>query len=419
MAAKLSSRPLYSPEWEQRLTVVPQIQVTRNCNLACEYCFQEHSGGIIDLGTVETILRRVVAHNLACEPHNKIMQIYWHGGEPLLAGVDFFGAVVRLEAQYPEIAFENRVQTNGTLMNAELAEFFVEHGFQVGFSLDGPQEIHDRYRKWRGSGSGSFDAARRGLECYRHYSTAEKVPVIAVVTRASCGRAGDLFAFFKALGADVQLDIYDVRWRDLIAAEAAGLPSLAPSPPEVGHFLMELFDRWFYDPERRVDFRELRQEVKMVLQPEIDRGDPLHKKRCDFRRLIFAPDGWVFSCDQWLNDAASALGHIHRDSLALILRNKARRWAEIKRRLRRSGKDMACGVCEWGRQCGGGCLTCMKYNALLWRARAARLPDRCWAEAVLPPAWEAIRGETYYCEGLGLFRHHVREAVRRELADAG
>ena len=73
MAAKLSSRPLYSPEWEQRLTVVPQIQVTRNCNLACEYCFQEHSGGIIDLGTVETILRRVK----------------WQRGNGLVRGVRF------------------------------------------------------------------------------------------------------------------------------------------------------------------------------------------------------------------------------------------------------------------------------------------------------------------------------------------
>ena len=57
-----------------------------------------------------------------------------------------------------------------------------------------------------------------------------------------------------------------------------------------------------------MDFKELQQEVKTILQPEIDRGDPFHKKRCDFRRLIFAPDGKVFSCDQWVNDEQTALG---------------------------------------------------------------------------------------------------------------
>jgi radical SAM protein with 4Fe4S-binding SPASM domain len=180
-----------------------------------------------------------------------------------------------------------------------------------------------------------------------------------------------------------------------------------------------LFDLWFWDQERQVDFKELQQEVKMALQPEINLGDPFHKKRCDFRRLIFAPDGKVFSCDQWVNDAKTALGDIHQDSLATILTNKDVLWEQIKQRIRRSGKHMACGGCEWGRQCIGGCFTCMKYNAMLLRARSEGLPDHRWADAVLPPAWNEVRGETYFCEGLRAFRHHVREAVRRELAHAG
>ena len=116
MAENLSSRQPIEPDWEKPLPVVPQIQVTRNCNLACGYCFQEHSGGIIGLSTVETILARVIAHNLTIDPLTKVIQIYWHGGEPLLAGLDFFRAIVRFEAQYPELSFENRIQTNGTLM---------------------------------------------------------------------------------------------------------------------------------------------------------------------------------------------------------------------------------------------------------------------------------------------------------------
>jgi radical SAM protein with 4Fe4S-binding SPASM domain len=212
------------------------------------------------------------------------------------------------------------------------------------------------------------------------------------------------------------LDIYDLRWLDLMAGSR--LAELAPSAPEVGQFLIELFDLWFYDQQRQVDFQELRQEVKMILQPEVDRGDPFHKKRCDLRRLIFSPDGRVFSCDQWVHDERTALGDIHRDSLALILKNKVDLWAAIKTRLRRSGDDMACGPCDWGRQCAGGCLTCIKYNALLLQARSQGLPDHRWVEANLPPGWETLLGETYYCDGLRAFRRHVQETVRREFANA-
>jgi uncharacterized protein len=248
MVENLSLIKPFGPDCEPHLPVVSQIQVTRNCNLACGYCFQEHSGGIIDLSTVETILARVIDHNLTVDPLSKEIQIYWHGGEPLLAGIDFFRAIIRLEAQYPGISFQNRVQTNATLMNDDLARLFAENQFQVGFSLDGPQEIHDRYRRFHGSRRGSFEAARRGIDCYRARAQADQVAVIAVVTRTGIHRAADLFHFFKELRAVVQLDIYDVRWLDLIqdSGELSGWSDLAPRPEEVGRFLIELFDLWLW-----------------------------------------------------------------------------------------------------------------------------------------------------------------------------
>jgi radical SAM protein with 4Fe4S-binding SPASM domain len=260
----------------------------------------------------------------------------------------------------------------------------------------------------------------RGMERYRRYAGSRRVAVIAVVTRASIDRASDIFHFFKALEAEVQLDIYDVRWLDLVqpGSNRPTLIDLAPSPKEVGNFLIELFDLWFYDQDGLVDFKELRQEVKMILQPEIDRGDPFHKRRCDFRRLIFAPNGLAFSCDQWINDEKTSLGDIRKTSLEDILKRKALLWQEIKRRVRKSGEAMGCAECEWGRQCGGGCITCMKYHALLLQAGSRRLPDSSWAEGELPVRWKDIRGETYYCDGLRAFRLHVQEAVRRELRDA-
>jgi uncharacterized protein len=313
----------------------------------------------------------------------------------------------------------NRIQTNGTLMSDELARIFTDNLFQVGFSLDGPKEIHDCHRRYAHSQKGSFDTTMKGIDRYRRIAQPERISVIAVISRASIGRAHEIFEFFKALQAEVQLDIFDVRWSDLFQSrDNLSLPEdLRPSADEVAQFLIELFDLWFYDQEGLVDFKELRQEVKMVLQPEIDRGDPYYKKRCDFRRLIFAPNGLAFSCDQWLNDEKTALGDVRVDSIAKILERKSRLWDEIKIKLRKSGEEMGCGQCEWGRQCGGGCLTCMQYNAMLHQARAIGLADHRWFEAQLPAPWQEIRGETYYCEGLRAFRRYVQAAVQRELCN--
>lgn len=407
----------YKPGWEQNLPVVPQIQVTRNCNFGCHYCFQEHSGGIIEISTVESILRHVITHNLRIDPQARCIQVYWHGGEPLLAGIDFFREIIRLENRYPELLFENRIQTNGTLMSDELARFFSDNRFQLGFSLDGPQEIHDLHRRFRLSGGGTFDATMKGIDRYRRHAGQERIAVIAVVTRSAVGRDREIFEFFKTLRAEVQLDIYDLRPEDVLQpVDGLSRPSeLAPSSEEVGQFLINLFNLWFYDQEARVDFKELRQELKMILRPEIDRGDPYHKKRCDLRRLIFDPLGRAFSCDQWLNDERTALGDIRNDSLAYILKRKAFLWEEVKHMVRKSGEAMACWKCEWGRQCGGGCITCLKYHALLLQSRTKGLPDSRWHEGRLPAERGEIKGETYYCDGLRTFRRHVLEAVKQEL----
>lgn len=403
----------------KKLPVVAQIQVTKNCNLDCRYCFQEHYGQIIAISTVEAILDKVITHNLQVDPQNHVIQVYWHGGEPLLAGIDFFESILDVERSYHHLTFNNRVQTNGTLMNDKLARFFAENSFEVGFSIDGPEDIHNTHRHFNQSGKGTFKSALEGLGRYRKYlSPGQRVSVIAVVTKNSISRASELFNFFKELKVDVQLDIYDLRTQDLCQPGNNLSPStkFIPTPEEIGQFLIDLFELWFYDQdnkEDRISIKELKHELKMVLQPEIDHGDPFHKKRCDFRRLIFSPEGSVFSCDQWLNDEAMILGDIRTDPIALILEKKDRIWEEIKRVLRKSGAEMACSRCDWGKQCGGGCLTCIKYNAMLLQARAKGLEDDCWKDEILPPLWwSGTEGETYYCEGLRRFRRHIRKALK-------
>ena len=399
------------------LPVVAQIQVTMDCNLNCVYCYEKHTGHLMDIATVEAILRRTVEHNRRVASEAPTL-VYWHGGEPLLAGAEFFKTVIALQSKIDGVHFENRVQTNGTLMTDELACLFRDHHFAVGFSLDGPQDLHDRHRFFRHSGKGSFSATMKGLECYLKQNPSVRPAVIAVVTTHSIGRVDDIYRFFNALGARVQLDIYDLRIQDFLNGERSGGfgETLRPTSEAVGGFLVRLFDLWFNDPKSNVDFAELRHEVKMALCPERNFGDPYHKKRCDFRRLIFSPRGDAFSCDQYVNNALTSLGNIHNDALAEIVNRKMLLWETIKAHVRRSNSEMACSDCRWGRQCGGGCLTCLKYNVGLQLARSMGLPDSQWHQVPLPDRIRRLRGEMYYCDGFRIFRHHVKRAVDAAIA---
>ena len=399
--------------------VIPQIQVTLNCNFRCAYCFQEHSpNAIIDPATAEIILKKCAEFNRSRLRRNgpATVEVFWHGGEPLLAGLDFFREMLRVQSRIPGIVFKNHLQTNGALLSDEFASFLAVNAFHVGFSLDGPKEINDIHRRAANPGKSAFDLTMRGIENYlRHAQTGARVPIIAVITRQSIDRAAEFFAFFKGLGSEVQLDIYDLRCADLYSTEEHSLFQLAPDQDMIRDFLIQLFDLWFNDRDRRADFKELRDELDRVLKQESTIPNFLHKKRCSPGRTIFDPRGAVFACDQYVNDPATAIGQIEKDTVSAIMRRKAALWDMIKRVIRRGPDMMACSACEWGASCMGGCLTCTKYNSMLLNVRAQGLPDDRWPHATLARPLQDLAGETYYCEALRALRRHIQEAVRREL----
>ncbi len=192
-------KKIISPHKQIPLNVLPQILVTLDCNSDCSYCFQKHHGEIIDISTVESILQKAVSINQrnGFFSDNSTMTVTWHGGEPLLAGIEFFQKVVEIESYFSGVKFENRIQTNGTLMTEEFARLFADNDFGVGFSLDGPEELHNLNRHFKNSSNGTYADTLRGIELYRSYAKPERIPIIAVITRASLGREQEIFNFFK------------------------------------------------------------------------------------------------------------------------------------------------------------------------------------------------------------------------------
>jgi len=136
------------------------------CNLDCAYCFfldKEvfYPGSKFRMSDdmLEQYIRQLIESHRTDQ-----VSIAWQGGEPTLMGLDFSRKAITLAEKYrrPGMTFLHTMQTNGTLLTDEWAEFFKEHDFLIGLSIDGPRELHDVYRLDKG-GKPTFDKVMRGI----------------------------------------------------------------------------------------------------------------------------------------------------------------------------------------------------------------------------------------------------------------
>lgn len=146
------------------MRLVNVIKPTHIRNLACTYCYNDDvRRPIMDTETLFITIRET----LALAQHQKIVDevdFIWHGGEPLVAGRDFFRKIIEFQSELADgIRFTNSVQTNGTLLDSTWAKQFADDGFDVSLSLDGPAEINDRFRTYR-SGAGSFENTWKAMK---------------------------------------------------------------------------------------------------------------------------------------------------------------------------------------------------------------------------------------------------------------
>jgi uncharacterized protein len=168
------------------------------CNLGCQYCFflskdnlYPRDSYLMDEATLDTYLRQLFEASPAGEVH-----VAWQGGEPMLRGLDFYRTAARLARKYlrPDQAIVNTMQTNGTLVDDEWAAFFKQHDFLVGISIDGPRELHDRYRVDK-KGRGSFDDVVRGWRCLRAHGV--EVNVLCTVHAGNASHPLEVYRFFR------------------------------------------------------------------------------------------------------------------------------------------------------------------------------------------------------------------------------
>lgn len=340
-----------------------------NCNIDCKYCFykclssnrEEYSKGFMNEETLEQLIIQAIDYA------DNYVAFAFQGGEPTLAGVDFFRKAVALQEKHntKNLTIENTIQTNGILMDEEWAKFLAENHFLVGLSLDGPKKIHDQYRR-DVLGNPTFERVMHTIGLFEQYHV--EYNILSVITNESAGKASYLYGFYKRNGFDfVQLiPCMDERARttgmkggernqngETDAGEVLNaVPELkkqyAVSPEQYGRFLCEIFDLWYEDfcNGEQMDIRMFSNLAQMAAGYPAEECGMNGHCTCYF---VVEGDGSVYPCDFYCMDQWK-LGTVKDSFQDLIVSDKAKEFVKA------SGNPFGkCGDCPYFSLCRGGC----------------------------------------------------------------
>ena len=176
------------------------------CNLSCDYCYylekEELYREKLDLparfAMSPEVLDKCIRDYFVSQNAVDIL-FTWQGGEPTMLGIDFFKKAIEIQKQYADgRRVSNSIQTNGTLINGEWAEFLAKNNFLVGLSIDGPSDLHDYYRTLS-SGDGTFGRVMKGVDLLRRYHV--EFNTITTVNNRNSRSPLRVYRFLKDIGS--------------------------------------------------------------------------------------------------------------------------------------------------------------------------------------------------------------------------
>ena len=315
------------------------------CNLDCQYCYYLKKKDLYPdaklFRMADDLLERYIVEHIGASPMESVL-FSWHGGEPTLLGLDYFRRIVELQRKHcpPGREILNGIQTNGTLLDEEWCDFLEAEGFFVGLSLDGPKELHDRYRtdrQQRATHKSVLQALRllqrRRIHC----------DVLCVVHSRNVRQPAAVYRFFKDAG------VRFLQFLPLVARGEDRQLSAESVPAEAyGDFLCAVFDDWVRQDVGRVHIQNFDEATRPFLGME--HAQCVSKQVCG-NIVVLEHNGDVYSCDHFV-DPEHRLGNIRETPLAELLESPA---------LRAFGRDKRerlpryCRQCDVLALCNGGC----------------------------------------------------------------
>jgi uncharacterized protein len=336
------------------------------CNLNCEYCFYLEKQALFGVNEkyrmTDKVLSAFITNYIKSQP-TPVVEFVWQGGEPTLLGVDFFKRVIELQRPFArQKTITNSLQTNGTLLTDEWCAFLKKNNFMVGISLDGPKDIHDRYRLDR-KGNGTFDRVMQGLRLLQKHKV--EYNVMACVARDTATRPLDVYRFLRNQGVEfiqftpVVERIPDSR-SNRLGLRLAGPASLDQEeqqtvvtpwtvvPEHYGDFLIAIYEEWVRHDVGKV----FTMNFEWALNAWIGNPSPvcIHAEQCG-RSVVLEHNGDVYACDHSVYPQYK-LGNILTDNLLRMVGESLQSGFGVSKK---TALPRWCRECDVLAACQGGC----------------------------------------------------------------
>ena len=329
------------------------------CNLACNYCYYLEKSNLYKhqpkRQMSEELLERFVKDYIEAQTMNEVV-FTWHGGEPTLRPLSFYQKAVELQKKYAGgRVIHNSLQTNGTLLTDEWCRFLKANNWLVGISIDGPEELHDRYRR-DSQGKPSWKRVMEGIRLLQHYGV--EWNAMAVVNRYNADHPQAFYRFFKSIGCQyiqftpiVERNVQHADGRHLASindADDAPVTDFSVTPEQWGNFLCGLFDEWVKQDIGRVFVQIF--DSMLANWVGVAPGTCIYAKECGHAGVMEF-NGDVYSCDHFVFPQYK-LGNINEHTLIeMLYGEKQRRFSQLKyNKLPRQCKE-----CRWAFACHGEC----------------------------------------------------------------
>jgi uncharacterized protein len=355
------------------------------CNLNCAYCFflkkeALYPGSSFHMSDeiMESYIKQTIEAHQTPE-----VTIAWQGGEPTLMGLDFFRRTVDIEKRYqkPGTTIQNTLQTNGTLLDEDWCGFLRENNFLIGISMDGPRELHDRYRRDK-SGRPTFDRVMRAVRLLQKHNV--EYNILCTINSANGDHPLEVYHFFRdEIGAQYLQFIPVVeRISERGYQEGDAVTERSVKPEQYGNFLIKIFDEW------------VRRDVGTMFIQQFDgtlmswlRG---YSSLCIFRPtcgegVVLEHNGDVYSCDHFV-EPDYLLGNIMKKPLIALVSSEAQQQFGNRKSDTMTGQ---CRMCPVSFTCYGDCP----------KHRFAKTKD-------------GEGGLSYLCEGYKKFFNHVNRPMQ-------
>jgi uncharacterized protein len=320
-------------------------KVTHECNLQCKYCYvsDDAETGRMDDETLQALLHKAAKLNTEGKT-----SFIWHGGEPLLMGIDFYKKIVEIQKTIPNHVFHNSIQSNGTLLNKTYLDFFEEYKFRIGLSIDGIKITHDKNRLCK-SGKSSFEDALAWIDELKKRKIGGGA--ICVLNKNTAPHIAEIYKFSKEKQINFKFN------PQLPAGQALKNDDLGLTPEELAKTYIELFDMWFFDNAEYIPRIEPFEgiikgigESKNKKHREIIPFGCCFRNNCAYSFLAVVPNGNIYPCGRFVGDTNLLYGNVNVGELQETLQNPIR-----QKFIERNKGLTECTKCEYNKICNSGC----------------------------------------------------------------